>query len=188
MLLSNDCTICVLNVEAVPNTLTSPIILTEPFTVTPLETCVIKEFPRYEVPLQTGIVPIVPTPVVNIEYKFVEPDNIVPPLNVFADNPPVNTLVPDAVIELNEGDAAKFIVGFVAVPPVDRFPFAPTDCTPEPAKAKIEYKFVLPLKMVPPLNVFAERPPVNTLVPDAVIVLTVNAETFTVGKAAVPPV
>jgi len=127
-------------------------------------------------------------PVVKIEYKFVDPDNIVPPLNVFAERPPVNTLVPDAVTELNEGEAAKFIVGFVAVPPVDKFPFAPTDCTPEPVCAKIEYKFVDPDNIVPPLNVFAERPPVNTLVPDAVIVLTVNAETFTVGFVIVPPV
>jgi len=57
-------------------------------------------------------------PVVNIEYKFVDPLKIVPPLNVDADNPAEKFELPDAVTEANEGDETTFIVGFAAVPPV----------------------------------------------------------------------
>src|ERR1035437_4147482 len=124
-------------------------------------------------------------PVENILYKFVEPEVIVPPLNVFADKPPVNMLVPLAVIVLTVR-AETFIVGKADVPPVYVFkPFFTAVCGPV---ENILYKFVEPEVIVPPLNVFADKPPVNMLVPLAVIVLTVRAETFIVGKADVPPV
>ena len=125
----------------------------------------------------------------NIEYKFVEPDNIVPPLNVLADKPAEKLLEPLAVIALTVSDAVVLTVGFVAVPPVKIFVPCPTLCTPEPAVANIEYKFVEPDNIVPPLNVFADKPPVNILVPDAVTELNEgDAAKFIVGFVAVPPV
>ena len=64
---------------------------------------------------------------------------------------------PDAVKLLTDGDATRLIVGLFTVPPVAMFVPWPTVCTPEPVCAKIEYKFVLPERIVPPDNVVAEN-------------------------------
>ena len=115
-------------------------------------------------------------PVVNIEYKFVEPERIVPPdkvpalkdVNVPAPActvPPI--AVPENVILFTDGEAVKFIIGEAAVPPVVILLPAFTLFTPpdEPIVEKIAYKFVEPENIVPPEivvaeNVVAVNPPV----------------------------
>jgi hypothetical protein len=120
---------------------------------------------------------------------LVEPDNKVPPLIVFAERPPLKLLEPDAVIELNEGDETTFTIGLFSVPPVVMFePGCTRVMSLVSVVENILYKLVEPENKVPPLSVFADNPPVNTLVPDAVKLLIVSAETLIVGKLSVPPV
>ena len=66
------------------------------------------------------------------------PLNIVPPLKVFAERPPLNTLEPLEVIALTVSEAVVLTVGFVTVPPVNMFVPCPTVCTPEPNGSNIE--------------------------------------------------
>jgi len=130
------------------------------------------------------------TPFTNRPPMFVEPLNIVPPLNVEADNPAEKLLDPLAVTELKLGDATTLIVGFKTVPPVVMFEPCPTEATPdEPKGANIAYKFVLPERIVPPLNVEADKPAEKLLDPDAVIEANEGDDArIIVGFVAVPPV
>ena len=78
-----------------------------------------------------------------------------PPLNVVALNEaPLAT--PEKLNPFKEGEATRFTVGLLAVPPVVIFvPGCTFVWETEPIVEKIEYKFVLPLNIVPPLNVVA---------------------------------
>ena len=123
-----------------------------------------------------------------IEYKFVLPLNIVPPLNVVALNE-APLAIPEKLNPFKEGEATRFTVGLLAVPPVVIFvPGCTFVWETEPIVEKIEYKFVLPLNIVPPLNVVA----LNTepiAVPENINPLIEGDETrFIVGLLAVPPV
>ena len=97
-----------------------------------------------------------------------------------------------------DGDAARLIVGLVAVPPVVILEPAFTLFTVNPGCANILYKFVPPDNIVPPDNVVADNdvnvpaaactfPPIA--VPENVMLFTDgDAARLITGAAAVPPV